>query len=535
MKRTIERSRNWTETQYRNAELLGLRGGPEAARARAQQELDAIRDRQLYVYRDILVHEVQHAIQHIEGFATGSSPSYFERNPIRSKEAAEALEEAIQNEYQIRKQLLQDHPELQADFDRYYQLNDTNYSDESAIDDESSVFREMEEIDQKFRDAGLGELWDQYYIARSELNAARNKAARPAIAPFTAYFNTAGEVESRNVQRRLNMTAEERQNSLLSETEDVAEESKIYLFEGGESLMAEPFTEDQKQKILAMAPGMAGARFAIDEKPYYQIPFADSVDAVINDTYTGNGSVFMRDTPKLFVEMGFSKLPIMTTAKHIKSIYFPKRTEKDHNHDLGELIKQIPEKLENPLMVITSKTHPDTSVVVILELTDKNGDAVVVPILLDGISQRGKIDAHIMTSAQGRSNAFTELVKNAIDKENNGTPSILYAQKNAESAANAEGVQFPNGFAFDSVNHNITDVGLKVKPQTETLQFKNWFKNSKVVDQDGKPLVVYHGTNWDILSEAPGEAVFDDKYRGAGSGDNGFYGRGFFCITKLYC
>ena len=177
-------------------------------------------------------------------------------------------------------------------------------------------------------------------------------------------------------------------------------------------------------------------------------------------------------------------------------------------------VKQIPEKLENPLMVITSKTHPDTSVVVILELTDKNGDAVVVPILLDGISQRGKIDAHIMTSAQGRSNVFTELVKNAIDKENNGTPSILYAQKNAESMLNAEGVQFPNRYAFDSVNHNITDVGLKVKPQTETLQFKNWFKNSKVVDQDGKPLVVYHGTNWDILSEAPGEAVFDDKYRG---------------------
>lgn len=67
-------------------------------------------------------------------------------------------------------------------------------------------------------------------------------------------------------------------------------------------------------------------------------------------------------------------------------------------------------------------------------------------------------------------------------------PSILYAQKNAESAANAEGVQFPNGFAFDSVNHNIADVGLKVKQQTETLQFKNWFKNSKVVDRDPEPV-----------------------------------------------
>ena len=212
----------------------------------------------------------------------------------------------------------------------------------------------------------------------------------------------------------------------------------------------------------------------------------------------------MRDTPQIFMDMGFSKLPIMTTAKHIKSIYSSKQTNEDHNHDLGELIKQIPEKLENPLMVITSKTHPDTSVVVILELTDKNNNAVVVPIWLDGTSERGKINAHIMTSAQGRSNAFTELVKNAVDKENQGIPSILYAQKNAEPAANAEGVQFPNGFAFDSVNHNINDVGLKVKPQTKTLQFKKWFADSKVVDENGEPLVVYHGTDrygFNVFSE----------------------------------
>ena len=278
-------------------------------------------------------------------------------------------------------------------------------------------------------------------------------------------------------------------------------------------------TDDEINTVLArsarsvrkggkyLAQGGEGKRFSVAEngdvrngtdengRAYYEIPFADSVDKVMNNPYSGNGSVFMRDTPQIFMDMGFSKLPIMTTAKHIKSIYSSKQTDEDHNHDLGELIKQIPEKLENPLMVITSKTHPDTSVVVILELTDKNNNAVVVPILLDGTSQRGKINAHVMTSAQGRSNAFTELVKNAVDKENQGIPSILYAQKNAEPAANAEGVQFPNGFAFDSVNHNINDVGLKVKPQTKTLQFKKWFADSKVVDENGEPMVVYHGTD----------------------------------------
>lgn len=37
-------------------------------------------------------------------------------------------------------------------------------------------------------------------------------------------------------------------------------------------------------------------------------------------------------------------------------------------------------------------------------------------------------------------------------------------------------------------------------PQTETPEFKKWFGDSKVVDEKGDPLVVYHGTNQDIKS-----------------------------------
>ena len=44
--------------------------------------------------------------------------------------------------------------------------------------------------------------------------------------------------------------------------------------------------------------------------------------------------------------------------------------------------------------------------------------------------------------------------------------------------------------------------------QTETEAFKRWFGNSKVVDENGKPLVMYHGTGADF-------SVFDDKKRGS--------------------
>lgn len=57
---------------------------------------------------------------------------------------------------------------------------------------------------------------------------------------------------------------------------------------------------------------------------------------------------------------------------------------------------------------------------------------------------------------------------------------------------------------FDTIESKQTEKGtllykLDTKPsQVETPSFKKWFGDSKVVDADGKPLVVYHGTDADF-------------------------------------
>lgn len=56
-------------------------------------------------------------------------------------------------------------------------------------------------------------------------------------------------------------------------------------------------------------------------------------------------------------------------------------------------------------------------------------------------------------------------------------------------------------------------------PQTKTPEFKKWFKQSKVVDKDGNPLVVYHKTESDI------ERFDKEKI---GKNDYGYAGRGFY-------
>ncbi|HUS39185.1 MAG TPA: hypothetical protein VMX74_07025, partial [Pirellulales bacterium] len=58
----------------------------------------------------------------------------------------------------------------------------------------------------------------------------------------------------------------------------------------------------------------------------------------------------------------------------------------------------------------------------------------------------------------------------------------------------------------------------KVK-QTETAAFKKWFGDSKVVDENGEPLVVYHGTDQAFTA-------FDPEAAGNSTGNWGWYGKG---------
>jgi hypothetical protein len=57
----------------------------------------------------------------------------------------------------------------------------------------------------------------------------------------------------------------------------------------------------------------------------------------------------------------------------------------------------------------------------------------------------------------------------------------------------------------------------------QTPEFKKFFGDSKVVSGDGKPLVVYHGTNQDITAFDP---------RKIGRRDSGFFGSGFYMTAN---
>ncbi len=99
--------------------------------------------------------------------------------------------------------------------------------------------------------------------------------------------------------------------------------------------------------------------------------------------------------------------------------------------------------------------------------------------------------------------------------------------------------EIPQGANFDEWVKNggtinkgsLFEERAKYGEQTETPEFKKWFGDSKVVDENGKPLVVYHGTNknFRVFDQSKSrdagiwfsvDAGFADMYAGEGKGSN---------------
>jgi hypothetical protein len=75
---------------------------------------------------------------------------------------------------------------------------------------------------------------------------------------------------------------------------------------------------------------------------------------------------------------------------------------------------------------------------------------------------------------------------------------------------------------------NVSEVGKGAKfqgAQTDTPEFKNWFGDSKVVDESGKPLVVYHGTGADFNEFKEG-ATIKGRFFSSDSGEAGRFAKG---------
>lgn len=175
----------------------------------------------------VLAHEVQHAIQKIEGFARGGNPeSIQERFKAAKKEwRARAWADELRykademgehyNQAAVEKALIDEYKEMGMD-------------NEEWMPDKETRMKGFNYFARGYADRSMDADIKNFRLAES---------ARADFSPYMEYTKLGGEVESRNVEKRMKMSPEERRASLAAETEDVSREDQIFLFgEGGTSM-----------------------------------------------------------------------------------------------------------------------------------------------------------------------------------------------------------------------------------------------------------------------------------------------------------
>lgn len=177
----------------------------------------------------IIAHEVQHAIQRYEGFATGGN----------LKAAMEYLSGNKRADVKIKQQLA-------------YKLSQEKGLGLSEEEVNSLIGHlEYEDISDDELQKQIDALCQKHNITEDQLED---------IYPMDsvwheAYNRISGEAEARNVQKRMGMTAEERRVSLAADTEDVARDSQILLFaDTGENMSLESPKEERIEKLRESKP-----------------------------------------------------------------------------------------------------------------------------------------------------------------------------------------------------------------------------------------------------------------------------------------
>lgn len=209
---------------------------------------------ELKYLNSILNHEIQHVIQREEGFAHGGTPEQVERDfnaakaEWKARSYAFELEEKAKemggeyNQSAVEKALIQEYKDMDMpEFipDKETRIKGFNYFARGYAD------RSMDDAIKRFR---------------------LDRFQRTDFDSYQEYRKLAGEVESRNVEKRLGMTDEERRNSLASETEDVNRDEQIVMNgnEASYSIVKDPETikkldkEDTVKVYRAMQVGEDG-------------------------------------------------------------------------------------------------------------------------------------------------------------------------------------------------------------------------------------------------------------------------------------
>lgn len=209
---------------------------------------------ELKYLNSILNHEIQHVIQHEEGFAHGGTPEQVERDFKAAKAEWKARSYAFELEEKA-KEMGGEYNQSEVEKALVEEYKDLDMSDE--LPDKETRIKGFNYFARGYADRSMDDAIKRFRLDRFQ---------RTDFDSYQEYRKLAGEVEARNVEKRLGMTDEERRNSLASETEDVNRDEQIVMNgnDASYSIVKDPDTikkldkEDTVKVYRAMQVGEDG-------------------------------------------------------------------------------------------------------------------------------------------------------------------------------------------------------------------------------------------------------------------------------------
>lgn len=181
---------------------------------------------------DTLIHEIQHAIQRAEGFASGASPEYWAARQ-KTEDAVGAYDQKIEQAFQQAEQILQSLPENVAEqFRDWYDLDKRDPA--------------RGQLAEELSEGMYGDQFNEYYLATwalDDMQAGNYKRGANEL-----YRNTAGEIEARDATSRRTMTPEQRRAT----PPDIGDDKTVFA-EGGDwyAAASDAETSSIKEQIAA--------------------------------------------------------------------------------------------------------------------------------------------------------------------------------------------------------------------------------------------------------------------------------------------
>jgi hypothetical protein len=241
------------------------------------------------------------------------------------------------------------------------------------------------------------------------------------------YVKSAGEIEARDTANRSNLSSEQRKN-----------------------------TRPDIDQTGVVVNGNGGTSYSIDPD------FANEVDS-----WDGKSVKTFRlgSTSAALFSIGVKNRDIILRSDKLSQIFI------DHPEMTKEIIKQVPEILENPMLVLSSQSK-ESRIVVLGTVVDEAGSPVVAILELAPTSKKGRaLNLNILASAYGKDTSPAQFVRKSgllyINPEKNRTNKWLQSL----------GLQLPSGtVSYGSVG-SITYSGDKVK--INSVPYENYMQIAK--------------------------------------------------------